>query len=153
MSNPIQHWWLFTNHTAPWATGETETLDLFTSPSASFAQGCKLRVRDAWRAKLAYCFLCFPKGHEDAGLLWFLLPASGMGAVLGPGMSCLESLYCSSGLYFLQDTSAVLVTRNIDQAEGKMIFFSVRGSSLGEVSLKVSRSDALWMLSPSLEIS
>lgn len=66
-----------------------------------------------------------------------------MGALLGPGMSCLESLYCSSGLYFLQDTSAVLVTRNIDQAEGKMIFFSVRGSSLGEVSLKVSRSDAL----------
>jgi len=45
-----------------------------------------------------------------------------LGLLMGEGMSYLESLQCSSGLCFLQNTSAVLATGNIDQAEGKTIF-------------------------------
>lgn len=66
----------------------------------SFSPRCKFRVGDTWRPKLAYCVLCFPKGHEDAGMLQTLLPCSGRGALLSPWMPCLGSLLHSSGLFF-----------------------------------------------------
>lgn len=100
-SHPAQRT-LNSNHAAAQPKGETVMQDPFTNPLAPFSSRCKFRVGDAWRAKLDYCFLCFPKGHEDAGMLRNLLPGSEKEALLSPRMPCLESLLRSSGLSFLQ---------------------------------------------------
>lgn len=90
------------NHAAVQAAGETVTQDPFTNPLASFSPRCKFRAGDAWRAKLDYSCLCFPKGREDAGMLRTLPPGSERGALLSLWMPCLGSWLCSSGLSFLQ---------------------------------------------------
>lgn len=114
------------NHAAAEARRETATQDPFTNPWASFTPRCKFRVGDAWRAKLAYSFLCFPKGHEDGGLLRTMPPGSERGALLSPWMPCLESLMHSSGLSFSGLGCICCACRGKHKLGGEWLYFQCK---------------------------
>lgn len=97
------------NCAAVWSLGEKVTGDPFTNPLLSFSLRCKFRIVDADKAKLDYCFLYFPKGHEDAGMLCTLPARLREKSPCEPNMPCLESLLCSSGLSFLQQSGMHLL--------------------------------------------
>lgn len=126
---------------------------------ACFSLRCKFGVGDTWRGKLGYCFLCFSEGHERAGMLHTLQQAQSGKPFWMPWRSLwmlyLESLLCSSGLSFLHLSGMHLLClqRETWIKQGNDSIFSARGRNVGEVSLKVVRTHALSILSPSLEIS
>lgn len=120
------------NCAAAWSLGEKVTGDPFTNPLLSFSLRCKFRIVDADKAKLDYCFLYFPKGREDAGMLC-TLPAR-----LREKSPC-EPKYAMSWKFIVLfrfvissavwDASAVLAVGNINQVGG-MTLASVQEAAM-----------------------
>lgn len=109
------------NCAAAWPVGEKVTGDPITNPLVSFSLRFKFRIGDAEKAKLDYCFLYFPKGCEDAGMLGTLPARLREKSPCEPmyAMSCkfivLFRLVLSSAVW---DASAVLAVGNINQVGG-----------------------------------